>query len=64
MKKFLIVFAASLVVLACKKQYKCVCTNDGVETPNVYLDRFNKSEADAEKIKCETDTTCYFKQGN
>ncbi|MCU0428530.1 MAG: hypothetical protein MUF42_01035 [Cytophagaceae bacterium] len=64
MKRIILIAALVALATACKRQYKCVCVNNGIEAPNVYLERFSKTEADAEKVKCETDSTCTFKQGN
>ena len=63
-KTALLAFMLVLGMVACKRQYKCVCTNDGFDAINVYEKRFNKKQADQEKVKCETDTTCIFKNGN
>lgn len=64
MKKLGILVMLALVSVACKKQYKCVCTNDGFDAINVYEERFNKAEADKIKALCEIDSTCTFKRGN
>lgn len=55
----MIIFATTLV--SCKKEYQCSCTMaDGTVVDNVYLNKFNKKEADTEKSKCETTTGCMF----
>ena len=63
MKNFLLItvilFFSLSVFSSCKKAYKCDC---GGQVVNVYSHKLSKSEASAEKTKCEANQGCTFKR--
>ena len=64
MKHFLlvitVVFLSLTVFSSCKKAYRCSCQDGKVVNP--YLHKLNKSDADAEKVKCESQAGCTFER--
>jgi len=64
MKNFLVTI--TILVLSasffssCKKSYRCSC-QDGTIV-NAYTHKLNKSDANAEKAKCEANVGCVFER--
>jgi hypothetical protein len=64
MKNFLIaltvLFFSATILSSCKKAYRCSCQSGQII--NAYTHKLNKSDADAEKAKCEKNAGCTFER--